>query len=108
MASAGHPGYIWTVYPQSSGEPMVSLGHSKQEQTARARVETELATVDNAAWGVVIGPGGLHDVCRRNASGGFCWAPLFAECQGRSLVRRWSSWVSELIDVLTACYQRII
>jgi hypothetical protein len=80
MASAGHPGYIWTVYPYSSDEPMVSLGHSEQERTARECVENVLATVDNSAWGVVIGPCGLHDVCRRNASGGFHWAPLFAEC----------------------------
>jgi hypothetical protein len=75
----GHPGYIWTVYPHSSDEPMVALGHSGREQAARERVESELATIDNAAWGVVIGPGGLHDVCRRNVSGGFHWAPLFAE-----------------------------
>lgn len=80
MTSAGHPGYIWTVYPHNSDEPMVSFGHSEQGQTARECVETKLATIDNSAWGVVIGPGGLHDVCRRNASGGFHWAPLFAEC----------------------------
>ncbi len=56
MAS-GHPGYIWTVYPRNSDEPMVSIGHSEREQTARDRVESELTTVDNSAWGVVIGPG---------------------------------------------------
>jgi hypothetical protein len=78
MAS-GHPGYIWTVYPQNSDEPMVSIGHSGKEQAAREHVESELTTVDNAGWGVVIGPGGMHDVCRRNGSGGFHWTPLFAE-----------------------------
>ena len=78
MAS-GHPGYIWSVYPQSSDEPMVSLGHSGLEHVARERVETELATVDDSSWGVVIGPGGLHDVCRRDAAGGFHWTPLFAK-----------------------------
>jgi hypothetical protein len=79
MAGAGHLGYIWTVYPQNSSDPMVSLGHNGQEQAARICVEVELATVESAAWGVVIGPGGMHDVCRRNGSGGFHWAPLFAE-----------------------------
>lgn len=76
----GHPGYIWTVYPCSSDEPMVSLGHTEREETARELVESELANIDNSSWGVVIGPGGMHDVCRRTGTGSFHWSPLFAEC----------------------------
>jgi hypothetical protein len=75
----GHPGYIWTVYPRRSDEPMVSLGHCQHERVARERVESELAKVDDSAWGVVIGPGGMHDVCRRTGEDGFHWSPLFAE-----------------------------
>jgi hypothetical protein len=78
MAS-GHPGYIWTVYPQSSDDPMVSLGHTEQELAAREHVESELATVEHSAWGVVIGPGGRHDVCRRSGPKTYKWSPLFNE-----------------------------
>lgn len=69
------PGWIWTVYPVDSADPMVSLGHAGNQARAREHVEGVLARA--GAWGVVIGPRGEHLLCRRNGSGGFAWRPMF-------------------------------
>jgi hypothetical protein len=55
---------------------MISLGHSGRRERAREIVERELAMADDSAFGVVIGPGGQHDVCHRAVTG-YQWAPLF-------------------------------
>lgn len=72
-------GWIWTVYPRRSSDPMVSVGHSGAEDSARRHVEEQLAELPFAAFGVVIGPGGRHWSCRRTNARGFRWAPLFGD-----------------------------
>lgn len=71
------PGWIWTVYPVRSADPMVAVGHSGNQPKARAAVEKVLLSPDaNGAFGVVIGPDWTQDYCRRSADGGFAWRPL--------------------------------
>jgi hypothetical protein len=74
-----HPGYIWTVYPNSSELPMVSVGQTDDLAKAMRHVEGELARAEDAGWGLLIGPGGQNDRCRRTRDGGYDWAPLFAD-----------------------------
>jgi hypothetical protein len=71
------PGWIWTVYPPHSSDPMVEVGHSANEARARRRAEEGLAK--NGAFAVVIGPRGEQMVCRRNTNAGFHWRSLFAD-----------------------------
>ena len=75
-----HPGYIWTVYPNDSALPMVSLGQTDDLEKAMGHVEGELGRADHAGLGIVIGPGGMHHQCKRKRGGaGYHWAPLFSE-----------------------------
>lgn len=75
------PGWIWTVYPRSSDAPMVALGHSGREERARAEVEKSLGeNTQLSSFGIVIGPGGRQDVCRRTVTEGeFSWRPMFCD-----------------------------
>jgi hypothetical protein len=77
-AHAMNPGYIWVVYPRDSAVAMVATGMNDSEPVARRCVESVLGTAAHAGFGVVIAPGGKHDVCRR-AIEGFHWAPLYPE-----------------------------
>lgn len=70
------PGWIWTVYPVHSSDPMVAVGHSGNKGKARAQVEQSLGESGNSAFGVVIGPRGEQELCRRNGEGGYAWRPL--------------------------------
>lgn len=68
--------WIWNVYPRVSSHPNVAAGVTMYEEDARVYVETVLAADDvNTAWGVVVGPGGRTDMCRRNGKGGYHWRP---------------------------------
>ena len=70
------PGWIWTTYPVHSSDPMVAVGHAGNEARARARVEESLRESNNSAFGVVLGPGGQQEMCRRATGGGFAWRPM--------------------------------
>jgi hypothetical protein len=67
--------YIWTVYPSISSLGMVAVGCSRSEAWARELVENVLAVDQRGLLGVVSGPGGKYDICRRNVDGGFAWTP---------------------------------
>lgn len=70
------PGWIWTVYPSHSSDPMVAIGHSGTRAKARAQTEGQMLTRVNAAFGLIIGPRGEQEVCRRTGDGGFRWLPF--------------------------------
>ncbi len=88
-------GYQWTVYHRHSGhgeDGIVANGITDNPNRARSLVETILAEVDNAAWGLLLRvviehgfrvdpvagwpPAGEIQVCRRTADGGMRWGPL--------------------------------
>lgn len=73
------PGWIWTVYPAVSSDPMVANGHSPTMMRACKCAEESL---EDGVFAVVLGPRGESMVCRRTTSGGFHWSPLFA-AEGR-------------------------
>jgi hypothetical protein len=74
-------GWIWTVYPVHSSDPMVAVGHSGNGDKAREQVEHSLLSAAHSAFGVVIGPRGEQELCRRNGDGGFAWRPLPLDVQ---------------------------
>ncbi|HXC80295.1 MAG TPA: hypothetical protein VNV62_00450, partial [Trebonia sp.] len=70
---ASELGWIWTVYRVSSYE-MIANGHSGNQYRARTMVATALEQEpDHSAWGVVIGPGGQHEIGRRDAPRSISW-----------------------------------
>lgn len=70
-------GWIWTVYPVHSSDPMVANGQAPNQERARARVEESMTEAAHAAFGAVLGPGGQHELCRRTTGGEFSWRPMF-------------------------------
>lgn len=73
-------GWAWEVHPVNTGSVIVANGQSGSEDKARAYVEDTLDREAGAAWGMVLGPAGQNDVCRRGQeTGTFVWKPTFAE-----------------------------
>jgi hypothetical protein len=54
---------------------MVAVGEAETEDLARRCVEAALADNSDAAWGIVVAPGGKTEVCRRSLTG-FDWRPM--------------------------------
>jgi hypothetical protein len=70
------PGWIWTVYPMTSTDPMVGVGHSGTEDKAKEAAEHQMLSRPDAPFAIVIGPLGQHETARRTRDGGFRWRRL--------------------------------
>jgi hypothetical protein len=71
-------GWVWTVYPRTSSDPVVAIGHSGTEDRAKAAAEHEMLSRPNAPFAIVIGPRGEHETGTRTRDGGFHWRLMFA------------------------------
>lgn len=66
------------MYPRVSSYDIIAVGHSGNQYRARTMVATALEQEpDHSAWGVVIGPGGQHEVGRRDDAGGVSWRSMY-------------------------------
>lgn len=70
--------YTWTVYPERSDAAMIATGITDDAVLVRNYVEAALQRAEESAWGLLVGPSGRIEVCRRARAGGFFWGPLFA------------------------------
>lgn len=71
-------GWAWEVHPAKTNAAMIAIGQSGDEGKARAHVQEILAAEDGAGWGMILGPGGQTDMCRRgHQRGTFAWRPLW-------------------------------
>lgn len=95
----GKVGYQWAVYHRYSGHGsagILATGITDDPVRARTVTESVMDNADEAAWGLLIRvvldvnsayraehpdsdwpPAGEIQCCRRAASGGFTWKPLF-------------------------------
>ncbi len=71
------PGWIWTIYPAHSTEPMVAVGQSGNIEQACARAAEALAI--SGVFATVVGPRGEMLKGLKNTGGGVIWKSLHAE-----------------------------
>ncbi len=70
-------GIAWDVWPRDVNAGRIAMGHKGDEAAARAAVEHELATNEDACFGVGTRPDRAAEVGRRGRSpGSFAWHPL--------------------------------
>lgn len=72
-------GYAWDIWPHSSDDARVAIGHSSTEETARKMVEQVLGPEPDgkAFFGTVTAPDLSSAVCRRSRTPGqFVWGPF--------------------------------
>lgn len=77
-------GWAWQVMPSSTALPMVATGHSSTQARAMGCVEEVLdANEDSAMFGMVFGPRGEADMCRRTTRSKFYWTPMLATLENK-------------------------
>jgi hypothetical protein len=67
------PLWWWQVLSRWSGQPRIGEGRADWEARAKSLVEASMHANEAALMGLVIGPAGQLQRCRRTLDGGFRW-----------------------------------